>query len=76
MHRLNLELGPKSYQALERLQSALETSSQADTIRMALQTLAKLVDETQCGSRIIIEHPKKDRIELLLPIVASVQSDS
>ena len=68
VRRLNLELGPRSYQALAELQEALETSSQAETIRLALQTLSKLVAEVQDGARLIIERDDEARVELLLPI--------
>jgi hypothetical protein len=71
---LNLELGPKSSAALDQLQSALETSGQADTIRLSLQTLAKLVEETKAGGRVIIENGK-DRIEVLLPLLHPAQAD-
>ena len=66
IHRLNLELGPKSYAALEALQAALETSSQAEAIRLALQTVSKLVEETKKGGRIIVERKAGDQIEIVL----------
>jgi hypothetical protein len=68
--RLNLELGPRSYEALNRLQCALETSSQAETIRIALQTLARLVDEEEQGARVFIERHGQQKVEVLLPLSA------
>jgi hypothetical protein len=75
-HRLNLELGPKSVAALSRLQDALETASQAETIRLALQVLAKLVDETQAGARVMIERRDEERTELLLPLHPAIATES
>jgi len=67
VHRLNLELGPKSFQALERLRSSLETASQAETIRLALQTLSHLVEEANRGGRVMIEREGSEKIEVLIP---------
>ena len=69
VRRINLELGPKSCQALDRLQVALETNSQVETIRLALQTLLRLVDETQPGGRVFVERAGEDRREVILPII-------
>ena len=55
VRRLSLELGPKSYAALENLQVVLETSSQAETIRLALQLLSQVVAEAQDGAKLVIQ---------------------
>jgi hypothetical protein len=70
VRRLNLELGPKSYQALERLQASLETHSLTETIRIALQVLSRLFDAEQHGSKVFIERDG-EKIEVLLPLVQS-----
>ena len=75
IHRLNLELGPKSFHALEKLQRALETSSQAETIRIALTTLSKLIDETQQGARVLIERNGEDKVELFLPLARAPRTN-
>lgn len=67
-HRLNLELGPRSYQSLVALQEAMEASSQAETIRLALQTLAKLAAESQAGARVRIHRQNGEVVEVLLPL--------
>ena len=67
--RLNLDLGPNSFEALKRLQETLETASQAETIRLALQTLAKLVDEVEHGGRALIERTNGEKVEIVLPSV-------
>jgi hypothetical protein len=68
-HRINLELGPNSYRALKGLQESLESASQAETLRLALQTLAKLVEETRDGGRVIIERKNGDVVHVLLPVI-------
>ena len=65
--RINLDLGPNSYEALKNLQNSLETASQAETIRFALQTLEKLVEEIQQGARVTIERARGEKVEVLLP---------
>lgn len=65
--RLNLDLGPKSSEALRKLQESLETASQAETIRLALQTLEKIVEEAEAGGRITIERPDGERVEVVVP---------
>lgn len=70
-YRINLVLGPRSFEVLTRLQAATEASSKVETIRLALQTLAKLAEEAQEGSRVLIERRDGERIEVLLPIVPS-----
>lgn len=67
VHRLNLELGPKSFQALTELQDVTETASKAETIRLALQVLLKLVQETQRGARITIQRKDGENLEVVLP---------
>jgi hypothetical protein len=67
-HRINLDLGPNSYQALKRLQTSLEAASQAETLRLALQTLAKLVEEAKDGGRVIVERADGDRVVVILPL--------
>jgi hypothetical protein len=67
VHRLNLELGPQSFRALTRLQAATEASSQAETIRLALQTMEKMVEEARKGSRLIIERADGEKVEIMLP---------
>jgi hypothetical protein len=76
-HRINLELGPNSYRALKALQASLESASQAETLRFALQTLAKLVEETRDGGRVVIERKNGDVVQVLLPGVnaAAVPAD-
>ena len=66
--RLNLELGPKSTKALDCLQVALEASSRAEVIRRALQTMLKIVEETQQGSKWVIERTNGERV-LMFPLV-------
>ena len=67
VHRLNLELGPKSFQALEKLRASLETASSAETIRIALSTLAHLVEEAHRGGRVVIERKGAEKVEVLIP---------
>ena len=65
--RLTLDLGPKSAEALQNLQDSLETASQAETIRYALQTLENLVEEAEAGGKIIIQRPNGDTVEVIVP---------
>ena len=65
--RINLDLGPKSSAALRNLQDSLETASQAETIRLALQTLEKLVQEAEAGGTVTIERANGDTVEVLIP---------
>lgn len=69
VHRINLDLGPKSYRALKDLQKSMEAASQAETLRVALQTLAKLADEAKQGGRLIVERKNGERVEISLPLV-------
>lgn len=67
-HRINLDLGPHSYHALKTVQASLESASQAETLRLALQTFAKLVEETERGGEVIIQRANGDRVSVLLPV--------
>lgn len=66
--RLNLDLGPKSYEALMSLQEDTEASSQVETIRLALHTLATLVEEIKRGGKVYVERDE-EKIELKFPTV-------
>jgi hypothetical protein len=65
--RINLDLGPRSYEGLLRLQASLEAASQAEILRLALQTLSKLVQEAESGARVMIDRVNGDRVEIVLP---------
>lgn len=66
VHRLNLELGPRSHRALRRLQADLEASSQADTIRFALQTLEMLLEEIHAGGTVSVRRTDGEELKVLL----------
>lgn len=67
--RFDLLLGPNSARALQELQRTLEASSRADVVRLALQTLAKLVKESMRGARILIREADGSTIEVILPLI-------
>lgn len=68
VRRINLELGPNSQRALDALQQTLEASSQAETIRLALQTTARMISETASGGRVLVERPNGERVEIVFPL--------
>ena len=70
-YRINLELGPKSFKALNNLQTATEARSKVETIRLALQITEKLVQETQAGGRVAIQRKDGQEMEIYLPLVSN-----
>jgi hypothetical protein len=72
--RLNIELGPSSASALDRLQESTESRSQVEVIRLALQTFSKMVDEVSAGGRVVIQRPDGVSVEIFFPVISSPQT--
>lgn len=65
-HRLNLELGPKTAEALSYLQEAIDAPSQAETIRVALQTCTRLAREAARGGSILVKRKDGEVLKIML----------
>lgn len=69
--RVNLVLGPRSAEALDKLKASLEATSHVDVVRIALQVTKHLADEIEAGGQVMIERKSGELVRIrLLPFVA------
>lgn len=55
--RVTLDLTPRSYERLERLEGLMDASSKAEVLRQALQVLEYIAEQTRDGTEFRVRRP-------------------